>query len=147
FHSPQSGQRFIERDYGRGVTPKTGTRMGCPIRYHSPPFCTYDLTNSSAFASSTESISSRRSSSSSFNSSPCLAGAATSAVSSTRSFGAGFCLRSRSGIFECSLSLQTLDQLGGGADLVEQRLHVRLRSLERLHHRDAPQRVRAYVED
>src|SRR5215216_1985742 len=104
-----------------------------------PPFCTYDFTNSSAFDSNTESISSRRSSSSSFNSSPCLAGAATSAVSSTRSLGAGFCLRSRSGIDSLLLSLQPFDQLGGGADFVEQRLHVRLRSLERLHHRDAPQ--------
>src|SRR5439155_18672950 len=37
---------------------------------HSPPFCTYDLTNSSAFSSRTESISSRISSISSLSFSP-----------------------------------------------------------------------------
>ena len=36
--------------------------------------------------------------------------------------GAGFCLRSRSGIDSLLLSLQPFDQLGGGTDLVEQRL-------------------------
>src|SRR4029079_13548559 len=86
---PEADSAQQLREVGAGVVARREERH----RHggYWPPFCTYDLTKSSAFVSNTPSISSSRSSSSAFNFSPDAAVAGASSTVSSVRLGAGFC--------------------------------------------------------
>src|ERR671925_1592119 len=142
---------------------------------HCPPFWTYCFTNSSAFSSSTSSISSRRASSSSFSSSPfsvisadawvsscsasCLPGArrfcsappplSLAIVPPSRGSEAILSRRAHSPPPGCGrlLALEVADQVLGGGAGVEDGRGVGRRAPRRLEHRHPLEGLPADVED